>query len=115
MRNHMQGRTYYITNLESWQREATRFTTSHYIHADPQAAPAPNTKILAMVEADEGTHNSLSQHPQWQELPHPLSSKPIPTSAAEALAPHGVSPFATTFEATEAIAKNHPILRYRPL
>jgi len=114
-KNKMQGRTYYITTLESWQREAPRFAASHYIHADPQAPATPQTKILAMIETDEGTHNTLSRDPRWQELPHALAGKPIPTAAVEALANHQVSPFATTFEATEAVAKNHPIMKYRPL
>ncbi|MGA8074058.1 MAG: hypothetical protein WB995_11310 [Candidatus Acidiferrales bacterium] len=111
----MQSRTYYLTTIESWQRESPRFTTSHYIHADPNSPFAASTKILAMVEADEGTHNSLAINPGWQEFPHALSSNPIPQSAAEVLEPHGVCAFATTFEATEVVAKNHPILRYRPL
>jgi hypothetical protein len=111
----MQGRTYYLTTIESWQRESSRFTTSHYIHADPNSPIAASTIILAMVEADEGTHNSLAINPDWHEFPHALSSKPIPQSAAEALEPHGVNAFATTFEATEVVGKNHPILRFRPL
>jgi len=111
----MQARTYYLTTHRAWLRESLRFTTSHYVHADPSTTLAPETKILALVEADEGIHNALSQNPQWQELPHPLSSKPIPPSVSEALAPQGVSTSATTFEATETVAKNHPIMRYRPL
>jgi hypothetical protein len=109
----MQGRTYYLTTLIAWQRESPRFATSHYIHADPKAEATPETKILAVVEADEGTHNALVQNSAWQELPHPLSSKPIPTPIAQALEQHGVSPFATTFEATETVSRNHPIMRYR--
>lgn len=109
----MQGRTYYLTTLREWQQASARFATSHYIHADPAAPAAAETKIFAIVEADEGTHNSLAQNPAWQELPHPLSAAIIPASAAAALSAHGVAAFHTSFEAAESVARNHPILRYR--
>ena len=109
----MQGRTYYLTTLEAWQTEASYFTTSHYILTDANSPIAAETKILAVVEADEGTHNNLSQNPLWQELPHPLSPRLIPETVADALSSHGVTAFNTTFEATELVANNHPILRYR--
>ncbi len=109
----MKGRTYYLTTLQAWQTEAPCFTTSHYILADANSTAAAETKILAMVEADEGTLNTLSRNPLWQELPHPLSPKLIPETVADALSSHGVTEFSTTFEATEKVANNHPILRYR--
>jgi hypothetical protein len=109
----MQGRTYYLTTLQAWQTDSPHFTTSHYILANPNCIAAAETKILAMVEADEGTHNTLSQNPLWQELPHPLSPRLIPETVAEALSSHGVTAFSTTFEATEKVANSHPILRYR--
>lgn len=109
----MQGRSYYLTTLSAWQIESAHFTTSHYIHADPTSAASADAKILALVEADEGTHNSLSQNPVWQELPHPLSPKIIPEAIARALSSLGVSPFSSSFETTESVAKLHPILRHR--
>jgi len=109
----MQGRTYYLTTLQAWQTEASYFTTSHYILADPNSEAAAETKILAMVEADEGRHNALSQNPLWQELPHPLSPTLIPETVADALSSQGVTLFITTLAATEKVANNHPILRYR--
>jgi hypothetical protein len=109
----MQGRTYYLTTLQEWRKESVRFTASHYVHADLNSASTPDSRVLVMVEADEGTHNALSQSPFWQELPHPLSSKLIPETVAQALSTHGVTPFNSTFEATETVANNHPILRYR--
>jgi hypothetical protein len=109
----MQGRTYYLTTLQAWQTEASYFTTSHYILADPNSEAAAETKILAMVEADEGKHNALSQNPLWQELPHPLSPRLIPETITEALSSHGVTAFSNTFEVIEKLANNHPILRYR--
>lgn len=109
----MQGRTYYLTTLQAWQTEAPHFTTSHYILADLNSTAAAETKILAVVEADEGTHNTLSQNPLWQELPHPLSPTLIPETVADALSSQGVTAFSTTFEATDRVANNHPILRYR--
>lgn len=111
----MQGKLYYLTNLESWQQASANFTTSHYIHAEPASAATPGTKILALVEADEGTHNSLAQNPSWQELPHPLSPAPIPQQTADTLAAHGATANTTTFELTELVAKSHPVMRYRPL
>jgi hypothetical protein len=108
----MQGRTYYVTTLSAWQVESAHFTTSHYLHADPRSAASPDIKILALVEADEGTHNSLSQNPAWQELPHPLSPKIIPEAIANALSPLGVTPFDSSFELTESVAKLHPIMRH---
>ena len=109
----MQGRSYYLTTIQAWQAESAQLATSHFIHADSDSPAIPETKILAMVEADEGTLNCLSENPAWQELPHPLNPKFIPEAVAHALSSHGVSPFNTTFEATESIARSHPILRYR--
>jgi hypothetical protein len=109
----MQGRSYYLTTLSAWQVESAHFITSHYLQADPTSATSPDTKILALVEADEGTHNSLSQNPIWQELPHPLSPKIIPEAITQVLSPLGVTPFSSSFEATESVAKIHPILRHR--
>jgi hypothetical protein len=109
----MQIRTYFLTTIEAWQAESAQLATSHFVHADSGSPATPETKILAMVEADEGTLNSLSKNPAWLELPHPLNPKLVPEAVAHALTSHGVTPFNTTFEATESIARSHPILRYR--
>ena len=70
-------------------------------------------RILVLIEADEGVHLSLEDEPAFQPLPHPLAQKPISDAAQAALAPHGVAPGATTFDAAEALARVHPLLRHR--
>jgi hypothetical protein len=81
--------------------------------AAPIALAEPNAKILALVEADEGVHNALAADPEWEALPHPLTNKPVSVAAAAALAAHGVTPGATTFDVAEAVSRAHPILAYR--
>jgi len=80
-----------------------------------QTVLAPNavTRILVLIEADEGVHLSLEDEPAFEPLPHPLAQKPISDSAQAALAPHRVAPGATTFDAAEALARIHPLLRHR--
>jgi hypothetical protein len=46
-------------------------------------------------------------------LPHPLSQKAISNAAQAALAVHGVKSGASTFEATEIVARVHPLLKHR--
>ena len=109
----MRGRSYYLTTLSAWRNESGHFITSHYMHTEPASPASQESKIWLSVEADEGTHNSLSQDPLWKELPHPLSPTIIPEAIAQVLAPLGVTAFSSSFETTEAIAKLHPILRHR--
>jgi hypothetical protein len=115
----MTGKSYYITSLCEWQRHAARFANSHFIGLDPVApdgSGAPvgqSTKILVLIEADEGVHLALEGEPAFEALPHPLAQKPISDAAQSALAPHGVAPGATTFDAAEAVARVHPLLRHR--
>jgi len=70
-------------------------------------------RILVLIEADEGVHLSLEDEPAFQPLPHPLAQKPISDAAQAALAPHGVAPGATTFDAAEALSRIHPLLKHR--
>ena len=79
--------------------------TATPLHAD--------AKILVLVEADEGVHLALEGEPAFEALPHPLAQKPISDAAQSALAPHGVAPGGTTFDAAEAVARVHPLLRHR--
>jgi hypothetical protein len=136
----MTGKCYYVTTLDAWQLHAPRFATSHFVVLASQGAatpsapcdipsdarcsdPAPSavdaasqdavTKILVLVEADEGVHLALEDEPAFEALPHPLAQKPISDAAQSALAPHGVAPGATTFDAAEAFARVHPLLRHR--
>jgi hypothetical protein len=71
------------------------------------------TRILVLIEADEGVHLSLDDDSAFEPLPHPLAQKAISDAAQSALAPHGVAPGATTFDAAEALARVHPLLRHR--
>jgi hypothetical protein len=135
----MTGKRYCITTLGAWRAHAPRFANSHFILLDaPQASPAapscasaegncssshapdgplstPDdaTPILVLVEADEGAHLALEDEPAFEALPHPLAQKPISQAAQSALAAHGVAPGATTFDAAEAVARVHPLLRHR--
>jgi len=122
----MTGKRYYITTLGDWQRHAARFANSHWLalNADgtraaidvaPPSNVPPNaaTPILVLVEADEGAHLALEDDAAFEALPHALAQKPISDAAQSALAAHGVAPGATTFDAAEAVARAHPLLRHR--
>jgi hypothetical protein len=69
--------------------------------------------ILALIEADEGAHLALEDDAAFEALPHPLAQKPISETAQAALGGSGVAPGATTFDAAEAVARVHPLLRHR--
>jgi len=109
----MKGRAYYLTTLEEWRRHAHRFGNSHWVAADPAAEAADSSKILVLIEADEGAHLSLERHPGFEALPHPLSEKSVSAPIAENLAAHGVAAGATTFDVAEAVGQSHPLLRHR--
>jgi hypothetical protein len=107
----MTGRRYYLTTLGDWQRHSARFANSHWLAlSDAADDSAP---ILALIDADEGAHLALEDDAAFDALPHPLSQLPISEAAQAALAHLGVSPGATTFDATEAVARAHPLLRHR--
>ncbi len=112
----MTSRAYYLTTLGESKRHATRFANSHWLAADPALGPgeiSDASYILALIEADEGVHLDLEQHPSFEALPHPLSAKPVSDRVAAKLAGHGVQPGATTFDVVEALGRAHPLLRYR--
>ena len=72
-----------------------------------------DVRILVLIEADEGVHLALEDDDAFEPLPHPLSQRPISDAAQAALAPHGVAPGATTFDAAEILARLHPLLKHR--
>jgi|HubBroStandDraft_6_1064221.scaffolds.fasta_scaffold907760_1 hypothetical protein len=135
----MTGRRYYITTLADWHRHAHRFANSHWLalgnddsaasreltdasRAVPNAPantsahdaqPSDATRIIVLVDADEGVHLALDDDAAFEALPHPFAPKAISHAAHEALAAHGVAPGSTTFDAAEAIARAHPLLRPR--
>jgi hypothetical protein len=123
----MTGKRYYITTHGDWQRHAARFANSHWLALAGSAPrgdtndgappadvpPISATPILVLVEADEGAHLALEDDAAFEALPHPLALKSISDAARDALAAHGVAPGATTFDAAEAVARVHPLLRHR--
>jgi hypothetical protein len=112
----MTGRCYYLTTLGDWKRHAGRFTNSHWLAVNDGAAnvaPDGSTRIIVLIEADEGVHLALEDDAAFEALPHPLAQKPISGAAQAALASHGITPGATTFDVAEAIARAHPLLRHR--
>ena len=78
----------------------------------PRSTCPESTRILVLVEGDEGAHLALDDDPAFEPLPHPLAQKPISSNAQAALAPHGVASGASTFDAAEALARLHPLLRH---
>jgi hypothetical protein len=117
----MTGKRYYLTTLGAWHRHAGRFANSHWLalgQAGPGDAtghfdPDEVTPILVLIEADEGAHLALEDDAAFEALPHPLGQKPISEAAQTALAAHGVATGATMFDAVEAVARVHPLLRHR--
>jgi hypothetical protein len=109
----MTGKAYYMTTLGDWQRHAARFANSHWLAPGDGSPPNDATRVLVLIEADEGVHLALEDDAAFQPLPHPLAQKPIPDAAQAELAHHGVAPGATTFDAAEALARVHPLLRHR--
>jgi hypothetical protein len=114
----MTGKAYYLTTLSDWHRHAARLANSHFVMLDAPASgnpatPCADTRILVLIEADEGVHLSLEDDPAFEVLPHPLAQKPISPAAQSALTPHGVAPGATTFDAAEALGRVHPLLKHR--
>ena len=117
----MTGKRYYLTTLGAWHRHAGRFANSHWLALATTAATGAHgnvadddtTPILVLIEADEGAHLALEDEASFEALPHPLTQKPISAAAQAALAAHGVTSGATTFDAAEAVATVHPLLRHR--
>ncbi|MGH9738846.1 MAG: hypothetical protein ACRD4X_09695 [Candidatus Acidiferrales bacterium] len=112
----MNAKAYYLTTLGDWQRYASRFTNSHWLALDDcsaSARPDDATRILVLVEADEGAHLAVEDDAAFEQLPHPLAQQPVSEAAQTALAQLGVAPGANTFEAAEAAARLHPLLRHR--
>jgi hypothetical protein len=123
----MTGKAYYLTTLGALQRHSARLITSHWLALVPNGEPVPaigepdssamalaeTAQVLALIEADEGAHLALEDDADFQALPHPLAQRPISPQAQTALAAYGVTPNATTFDAAEAVARFHPLLRHR--
>jgi hypothetical protein len=119
----MTGKLYYMTTLGDLHRHSARLTGSHWLALGSQGADPPTsaldekvanaTPILALIEADEGAHLALEDDPTFEALPHPFAPRPLSESVQAALAPHGIVPGATAFDAAETLARIHPLLRPR--
>jgi hypothetical protein len=112
----MTAKAYYLTSFGAWKRHAPRLANSHWLALDADdAAKPPNaaTRILLLAEGDEGAHLALEDDPAFEPLPHPLAQRPLSSTAQAALANLGIAPGATTFDAAEAAARVHPLLRHR--
>ncbi|MGH6877280.1 MAG: hypothetical protein ACREHV_07875, partial [Rhizomicrobium sp.] len=98
----MNAKAYYLTTLGDWRRHASRFANSHWLALNDcsgSARPDDSTRILVLVEADEGAHLALEDDSAFEVLPHPLAQQPLSAPAQAALARLGVAPGANTFEA----------------
>ena len=111
----MHGRQYYLTTLGAWRRNSARFAESHFVAMDGSSSSGEldETKILALIAADEATHASLESDPEFEPLPHPLARTSVSGRVAAALAPIGVAPGDDTFTVAEKFARVHPLLRHR--
>jgi hypothetical protein len=136
----MTGRRYYITTLADWHRHAHRFANSHWLAlGDNDSAATRELTDATRIVPDAGAHTSapdaqpsgvssahdaqpshaariivlIDADAAFEALPHPFAPKAISHAAHEALAAHGVTPGSTTFDAAEAIARAHPLLRPR--
>ena len=130
----MTGKAYYLTTLGAWSRHAGRVANSHWLALrapasvareeaegavcsaptnDAPFVPDETTPVLVLIEADEGAHLALQDDAEFEQLPHPLSQRPISAGAQAALAAYGVELGATTFEAAEMVARVQPLLRHR--
>ena len=92
---------------------SARDTQSPDVSAAHDAQPFAATRIVVLIDADEGVHLALDDDAAFEALPHPFAPKAISHATHEALAAHGVAPGSTTFDAAEAIARAHPLLRPR--
>ncbi|MFY9805109.1 MAG: hypothetical protein WA211_21085 [Candidatus Acidiferrales bacterium] len=99
--------TFVANNLDDAEAAGTAYRAP-----TGDAAVSDETPILALIEADEGGHLALLDDADFEQLPHPLAPKPISDAALSALGAHGVTAGATTFEAAEAVAGVHPLLRH---
>lgn len=116
----MTGKLYYLTTFGAWRDHSARFASSHWLALGDDAQAPPDdrafddaTRILVLVEADEGAHLALEDDVRFEALPHPLVQKPISHAARAALSAHDVPYGATTFDVAEAVSRAHPLLRHR--
>lgn len=71
------------------------------------------TQILALIDADEGTHLAMENDAEFETLPHPLARTAVSQRVSVALAQFGVAPDDDTFAVAEKLAGVNPLLRHR--
>lgn len=71
------------------------------------------TRILALVDADEGAHLAMENDAEFDTLPHPLARLPVSQRVSAALAQFGVAQGDDTFTVAEKLACLNPLLRHR--
>jgi hypothetical protein len=126
----MTGKLYYVTTLGDWKRRLGSYVNSHWFAlASVQSAgeeiesqPGPGSgelnvhdsaQIIVVIEADEGSHAFLEDDASFEQLPHPMSTKHVSSSATAAMMVLGVHPGSPVFEAVEVAGGFHPLLRHR--
>ena len=81
---------------------------------DGQACATDNaTRILALIEADEGAHLAMENDVEFEALPHPLTRVSVSQRVSAALAQFGVAQGDDTFTVAEKLACVNPLLRHR--
>jgi hypothetical protein len=115
----MNGKRYYLTTLDAWQRYAPRCNESHFLALESASVAGVSSvskmtqQIVVLVTADEAAHIALENDAEVEALPHPLARTPISERAAAALAPLGVNAEDDTFTVAEKLARVNPLLRHR--
>lgn len=125
----MTGRRYYFTTLGAWRRHAAHCAETHFVTVNgpgaqsgdgcigsqsEEAGPTDDaTRILALVDADEGAHLAMENDAEFETLPHPLARMPVSQRVGAALAHFGVAQGDDTFTVAEKLACANPLLRHR--
>jgi hypothetical protein len=109
----MSGKLYYLATLGGWRRHAAHFVHSHWFAVECEKVVDDASKIFVVVDADEGAHNALQDDPEFEALPHPMTTTGVSEAGQKTLAPFGITAGANSFEVAEAMARMHPLLRHR--
>jgi hypothetical protein len=113
----MTGRRYYLTTVGAWRRYATRCAETHFVAVSAKNVTEEGandaTWIVALIEADEGTHLAMENDAEFEGLPHPLARTPVSARVADALGQFGVERGDDTFGVAEKLARANPLLRHR--
>jgi hypothetical protein len=109
----MTGRRYYLTTAGAWRRHAGRCAETHFVAVGAEDAANDATRIVALIEADEGAHLAMENDAEFESLPHPLARTTVSQHVADALEQFGVEVGDDTFGVAEKLARVNPLLRHR--